>query len=148
MILAHAVLLAATVMAAPVKTDPAVVGVGIEIKIDNGYPVIVSLVPGGPAGKDGQLSIGDRIEGVAQGDEPWKSTYGLKLIDVVTLVRGKCGTKVSVRATRMTDDGSRQQLIVELTRDALKTPPKKSTNWISSPSTSRRQTKGPTRPAR
>ena len=85
---------------------------------------------------------------MAQGDEPWKSTYGLKLIDVVTLVRGKCGTKVSVRATRMTDDGSRQQLIVELTRDALKTPPKKSTNWISSPSTSRRQTKGPTRPAR
>jgi carboxyl-terminal processing protease len=112
--------------AAPAQTSkkaPAIVGIGLEIKIEDGYPVVESLIPGGPAVKDGRLQHGDRIEGVAEGDQAWQPTAGLKLAEVVAKIRGPRGSKVSVRATRPGDEGARLQIIVELKRDILKTPP-------------------------
>ncbi|MBI3551807.1 MAG: PDZ domain-containing protein [Elusimicrobia bacterium] len=97
-----------------------VVGVGLVIKIVGRYPAVESLVPGGPALREGNLKPGDRIEGVAQGDGPWVDTAGLKLEGVVALIRGPRGSSVRLRAVRVEEDGGRRQIVVALKRDVLK----------------------------
>jgi carboxyl-terminal processing protease len=109
--------------------EPArVVGVGLVIKIENRYPVVDSLVAGGPAAREGTLKPGDRIEGVAQGEGPWEETAGLKLAEVVDKIRGARGTTVRLRVIRFDEDGTgaRQQVSVRLKRDILKEPPARS----------------------
>ena len=43
-------------------------GIGATLQYDQGFTKVVSLVPGGPADKQGELQAGDRIIAVAQGN--------------------------------------------------------------------------------
>ena len=53
------------------------------------------LVPGGPASLSGQLKVGDRIVGVAQGsDGGMEDVVGRRLDDTVALIRGTMGSTV------------------------------------------------------
>jgi carboxyl-terminal processing protease len=68
--------------------------VGLELKIDGGYPVVVKVLAGGPADQAGLLP-GDpltQIEGVP--------TRGMRLGDVVMRLRGKPGSQASVTVER------------------------------------------------
>ncbi len=64
-------------------------GIGAVLQFDNGYTKVVSIVPGGPADKAGQLKPGDKILGVAQGEKgAFEDVVGMRLDDVVDLIRG------------------------------------------------------------
>jgi len=71
------------------------VGIGAVLTEIDGYTTIRELVPGGPASLSGQLKVGDRIVGVAQGSAgPMEDVVGWRLDDTVALIRGKMGSAV------------------------------------------------------
>ena len=69
-------------------------GIGALLSSQNEYVEVAEVVPGGPADLDGRLQAGDRIVGVAQGDEEFVDVVGWRLDDVVDLIRGERETLV------------------------------------------------------
>ena len=67
------------------------VGIGAMLRTEDGYAKIESLVPGGPAQKDGRLKVGDRIAAVAQGQKDFVDVRDMRLDKVVEMIRGKKG---------------------------------------------------------
>ncbi|MBI5241609.1 MAG: carboxy terminal-processing peptidase, partial [Elusimicrobia bacterium] len=94
------------------------VGIGAVLRSEDGYAKIVSLVPGGPAAKDGRLKPNDKIEAVAQGDGPFQEAVGMKLDRLVQLIRGDKGTTVRLKVVPA--DATAQPLVVSLVRDEIK----------------------------
>ena len=74
-----------------------------------------SIVVGGPAWKQGDLTEDDRIFQVAQEGEEPVNVKGMELDDVVQQIRGKKGTIVTLSVKKV--DGSTQD--VEITRDVV-----------------------------
>src|SRR5690606_38140031 len=75
-------------------------GIGGSIRPERGnedYTKIETIVEGGPASKSGQVKSGDRIIGVAQNGEQMVDVIGWPSNEIVGLIRGKRGTKVSLR---------------------------------------------------
>ena len=75
-------------------------GIGVSIRPERGnedYTKIETIVEGGPASKSGQIKPGDRIIGVAQDGDKMVDVIGWASNEVVGLIRGKRGTKVSLR---------------------------------------------------
>ncbi|MCO8061467.1 carboxy terminal-processing peptidase [Acinetobacter lwoffii] len=75
-------------------------GVGVSIRPERGnedYTKIETIVEGGPASKSGQVKSGDRIIGVAQDGEQMVDVIGWPSNEIVGLIRGKRGTKVTLR---------------------------------------------------
>ena len=71
------------------------VGIGAVLVEIDGYTTVRELVPGGPASLSGQLKVGDRIVGVAQGAAgAMDDVVGWRLDDVVALIRGAMGSTV------------------------------------------------------
>jgi carboxyl-terminal processing protease len=65
------------------------VGIGAVLSEKDDYTTIRELVPGGPAILSGQLKVGDRILGVAQGESGvMTDIVGWRLDDVVAQIRG------------------------------------------------------------
>jgi carboxyl-terminal processing protease len=70
-------------------------GIGALLGRENEYTLISSVVPGGPADKDGRLKAGDRITAVGQGnDGKMVDVIGWRVDDVVDLIRGPKDTMV------------------------------------------------------
>ena len=75
-------------------------GIGVSIRPERGnedYTKIETIVDGGPASKSGQVKSGDRIVGVAQDGEKMIDVVGWSSNEIVGLIRGKRGTKVTLR---------------------------------------------------
>ena len=71
------------------------VGIGAVLTDIDGYATIRELVAGGPASLSGQLKVGDRIVGVAQGATgAMEDVVGWRLDDTVALVRGTVDSTV------------------------------------------------------
>jgi carboxyl-terminal processing protease len=71
------------------------VGIGAVLTDIDGYATIRELVAGGPAILSGQLKVGDRIVGVAQGAAgPMEDVVGWRLDDTVALIRGAMDSTV------------------------------------------------------
>ena len=65
------------------------VGIGASLAELDDYITIRELIPGGPALLSGQLKPGDRIVGVAQGEQgAMTEVLGWRVEDAVTLIRG------------------------------------------------------------
>lgn len=64
-------------------------GIGARLQQDIEYTTIYSVMPGGPAYRSKSLEKGDKIIGVAQGDEgSFEDIIGWRLDDVVTKIKG------------------------------------------------------------
>jgi carboxyl-terminal processing protease len=72
-------------------------GIGALLREENGQIILVEIVPGGAAAKDGRLKPNDKIIGVAQGDGRFVDVVDMKLRNAVKLIRGKKGTKVELK---------------------------------------------------
>ncbi|HGH3329180.1 TPA: carboxy terminal-processing peptidase [Acinetobacter baumannii] len=75
-------------------------GIGVSIRPERGnedYTKIETIVEGGPASKSGQVKSGDRIVGVAQEGGKMLDVVGWSSSEIVGLIRGKRGTKVTLK---------------------------------------------------
>ncbi len=92
-------------------------GIGAALQPVNGHTVVKEIIPGGAADKDGRLQPEDKIVGVGQGiDGEIQDVVGMKLDDVVHLIRGKRNTVVRLNVT--STDGETQ--VIEITRELIK----------------------------
>ena len=96
------------------------VGVGAVLTSEDGYAKVREVVPGGPADRDGRLTVSDRIAAVAQGDEDFEDVVDMKLDKVVEKIRGKKNTVVRLLVIPgdATDPSKRE--IIEIRRDEVK----------------------------
>ncbi len=86
-------------------------GVGIEISMEKGRPIVVAPIEGTPAYKAG-LRAGDVIIAVDGED-----TFGKTLLEIVKKIRGKPGTKVTLTIMRK---GADKPVKVEITRAIIR----------------------------
>ncbi|MDE3066605.1 MAG: carboxy terminal-processing peptidase [Verrucomicrobiota bacterium] len=93
-------------------------GIGAELRSDDGYCTILSLVPGGPAAKSKQIKVNDRILAVAQSNQPPVDVVDMELSKIVQMIRGPKGTVV--RLTIAPADGPGARHVVTLVRDEIK----------------------------
>ena len=95
-------------------------GIGAGLNIENEFVIIKSLTPGGPAEKSKQVSVDDRIVGVAQGPGgEFQNVVGWRIENAIALIRGKKGTIVRLELLpKGTSVGSKPK-IVELVREKI-----------------------------
>lgn len=101
-----------------IQMEKAVVGLGIELRKEEGRCVVSSIQSGGPADLNAPIRPGDTIEALAEGDGPWKSLEGLRLREIVQLIRGPEGTKLRV-AYRPEGQDQREEITLERSRIVL-----------------------------
>jgi carboxyl-terminal processing protease len=90
-------------------------GIGVNLlKVDDEVKV-VKIFDGGAAARQKQLQVGDSILMVGQKDEEPMDTKGMKVRDVIDLIRGRRGTEV--RLTVKKTDGSIK--VIPITRDIV-----------------------------
>ncbi|HEX5626081.1 MAG TPA: carboxy terminal-processing peptidase [Saprospiraceae bacterium] len=85
-------------------------GIGARLQAEREFTKVSSVVPGGPAARQGELEANDIIMSVQQeGMEP-VDIKGMRLDDVVSKVRGKKGTKVTLKVKKQ--DGSMKNITI------------------------------------
>ncbi|NVK73927.1 carboxy terminal-processing peptidase [Marinomonas sp. CT5] len=113
-------------------------GIGAVLQMDDDYTKVVRLIPGGPAATQSDLSPNDRIIAVGQEGKPMIDVVGMRLDDVVDMIRGERDTTVKleiapskgdtqasktisiVRKKVKLEDQSAKKEIVEIERDGEK----------------------------
>ena len=92
-------------------------GIGARLQTDGDYTKVLDIVPGGPAWKQKELEENDLIVKVTQGTDSEEAVdvTGFRLDDVVEMIRGKKGTKVTLTVKKV--DGSIKD--VTITRDVV-----------------------------
>lgn len=94
-------------------------GIGATLSSQDGYTVVEQLIPGGAASKSGEIESQDKIISVGQGtDGKLEPVIDMPLKDVVKLIRGKSGSKVTLNLMRKTSSGMKT-LKVTLTRSKI-----------------------------
>ncbi len=97
-------------------------GIGALLGADDDYTKIVSLVPGGPAEKSGEILPEDKITRIRQIDSKEKEyvdVVGWRIDEVVDLIRGKSGTQVEIEFIS-SDSADNTRKLVTLTREEIK----------------------------
>ncbi|MBE7172722.1 MAG: carboxy terminal-processing peptidase [Williamsia sp.] len=95
-------------------------GIGASLKEDEGGIKIETIVTGSPAWKSGQITVGDIITKVGQGNAEAIDLAGYSVTDAVQLIRGQKGTQVML--TLKKTDGNikvvpliREEIVLEET---------------------------------
>lgn len=124
--LAHAFDPHSDYMAAPqaenfnISMKLSLVGIGAVLRSEDGFAKIVSLLPGGPADSDKRLKPNDKIEAVAQGEEPFLEVVGMKLDRLVQLIRGEKGSVVRLRVIPADAIDPSTRIVISLVRDEIR----------------------------
>jgi len=96
-------------------------GIGAVLRAENEYTEIMRTVAGGPAAKSGKLHAGDRVIGVAQGEDgPMEDVVGWRLQDVVGLIRGPKGSVVRLNVLPKSEGVGGRARELLLVRDQIK----------------------------
>ncbi len=85
-------------------------GIGARLSPDKDYIKVVMIVPGGPAWKQKQLEVNDIITVVTQENEDPVDIKGMRIDDVVKMIRGKKGTKVKLTVRK--ESGVVQDIVI------------------------------------
>ena len=98
-------------------------GIGAVLTSKDEYCEIVSIVPGSPSEKSGRLKPKDRIIGVQQHGKNGKpeemvDVVGMLLTDIVPMVKGPKGSKVTLQIMRG-DGASASFFTVDIIRDRI-----------------------------
>ena len=97
-------------------------GIGALLGADDDYTKIVSLVPGGPAEKSGEILPDDKITRIRQidaEDKEYVDVVGWRIDEVVDLIRGESGTQVEIEFIS-SDSADSTRKLVTLTREEIK----------------------------
>jgi len=96
-------------------------GIGALLGRENEYTLISSVVPGGPADKEGSLKAGDRISAVGQGnDGKMVDVIGWRVDDVVDLIRGPKDSVVRLEVLHEDVSVSSPPTMIEIVRNEVK----------------------------
>lgn len=96
-------------------------GIGALLGRENEYTSIASVVPGGPADREGSLQAGDRVTAVGQGhDGKLQDVIGWRVDDVVELIRGAKHTVVRLEVLHEDSGIDGPTSIIEIVRDEVK----------------------------
>ena len=88
-------------------------GIGAQLRKKNDYTEITEIIPGGPAWKGKELENGDVIMKVAQGNEEPVDIAGMRLENVVKMIKGKKNTEVRLTVKKV--DGTIK--VISIMRD-------------------------------
>ncbi|WP_085917410.1 carboxy terminal-processing peptidase [Halomonas sp. CSM-2] len=94
-------------------------GIGALLQSDGEYVKVSSLVAGGPAERAGVLEPADRIIGVGQEDGEMVNVVGMRLDNVVDLIRGPKGSVVKLDVVPAQAVDMTRSQTVEITRDTV-----------------------------
>lgn len=90
-----------------------IVGIGAQLREDDdGSTRIEGIVKGGPAAKNGQLKLGDRIVAVdSSNNGNWTDIMYMSIDKVVDLIRGKKGVSVKLRVLAA-ESGEQKEIVI------------------------------------
>jgi len=94
-------------------------GIGARLQLENEILKIAEIIPGGPAFKGKQLTAGDRIIGVAQGNADFEDIIGWRIESSVAKIKGPKGTKVRLKIIPAGQEMSAKPVVVELVREKI-----------------------------
>ena len=89
-----------------------ITGIGATLSSQDGFTVIDGLLPGGGAEKSKQLRPKDKIISVAQDGDKAVNVMDMDLRDVVKMIRGPKGTKVTLTVLRQGDQTETFQVMI------------------------------------
>ena len=92
-------------------------GIGAVLQLEDDYTVVRSLVPGGPAERSKQIFENDKIIGVGQEGQKVVDVIGWRLDDIVDLIKGPKGTKVTLQILSGKTNGKPR--IIEIVREKI-----------------------------
>lgn len=92
-------------------------GIGAVLSSQDGYTVVEEIIPGGGADRSKQMNPKDKIIAVKQEGEPAVNVIDMDLNDVVRMIRGKKGTRVTLTILRQAD--KTQRFDVAILRDKI-----------------------------
>ncbi|MFI3291031.1 MAG: carboxy terminal-processing peptidase [Opitutales bacterium] len=96
----------------------ALVGIGAVLQDKDGYCVINELVAGGPAKKSKKIKTDDKIVAVGNENGEMVDVVGMKLRNIVKMIRGDKNTEVRLRIEPSADPSSTYEIV--LIRDEIK----------------------------
>jgi carboxyl-terminal processing protease len=94
-------------------------GIGAVLQLEDEHTKIVSVVPGGPADKQGILQAGDKIVSVGQGNDEMVDVIGWRLDDVVKLIRGEKDSTVRLEIIPSTGESTGNHREISIIRDKI-----------------------------
>ena len=98
-------------------------GIGALLTTEDDYPIIVSVVPGGPAEKSGRINPDDKIVKVKQikkVEVDSVDVVGWRIDEVVQLIRGEAGTQLELEIIPAKTEDLSDRKWVLLTREEVK----------------------------
>ena len=98
-------------------------GIGALLTTEDDYPIIVSVVPGGPAEKSGKINPDDKIVKVRQikkVEVDSVDVVGWRIDEVVQLIRGEAGTQLELEMIPAKTEDLSDRKWVLLTREEVK----------------------------
>ncbi|QAV24405.1 carboxy terminal-processing peptidase [Proteus hauseri] len=93
-------------------------GIGAVLQMDDDYPMINSMVTGGPAAKSKELKVGDKIIAVGQSNKPMVDVVGWRLDDIVALIKGPKGSQVKLEV--ISDEKGAKPRTITLVREQIR----------------------------
>ena len=90
-------------------------GIGAVLREDDHYIRVVEIVPGGASWRQGQLEAEDLIKSVAQQGKDPVDTGDMPIDDVVAMIRGPKGSRVTLTVEKPTGDTK----VIAITRDVV-----------------------------
>lgn len=95
-------------------------GIGATLQSEDDYTKVMSLVPGGPADKEGNLKPNDKIISIAQGEKgEFEDVVGMRLDEVVKKIRGEKNTIVRLEVIPATPTTTENKIIT-IKRETVK----------------------------
>ncbi|MBI2987879.1 MAG: carboxy terminal-processing peptidase [Deltaproteobacteria bacterium] len=95
-------------------------GIGAVLREEDGTIKVESLIPGGPADLSKLLHPNDQIIAVGQGDERPVDVVGMKLKEVVEMIRGPRHTELRLTIIPVPSVDNSSRKVVRLIRDEFK----------------------------
>jgi len=96
-------------------------GIGAVLQTEDEYTKVVRLIHAGPADKQGELQPSDRIIGVAQGvDGGFEDVVGVRLDEVVQLIRGPKGSTVQLEVIPVSANTNDEHKVISIVRNTVK----------------------------
>lgn len=83
-------------------------GIGARLGQEKEFVKVTNIIPGGPAAKNKELEVDDLILRVTQDGKEPQDVIGMRVDEVVTFIRGKKGTGVTVEVRKK--DGTTKEI--------------------------------------